>query len=434
MTRTLALLWTHPYWSLALVAAVVLGAGLRLVWVEDMEYKGDEQWTYQEVQRAREAGVLPRLGMRASVGIPNPGMSLWVFIALGMLFDIEEPTDLCRAVMLLNVAALGLLVGFALAVVAAAEREPWLWAVALYAVNPLSVLVHRKIWAPSVLPWFVVVTLIGWWYRRRFGGAFLWGLVGAVLGQIHMSGFFFGAGMAAWALLFDRQGVSWRGWLLGSAVGALGLLPWLHHLGSDGGGPVMGPRSLANVWQLRFWHHLVTDPLGLGLDDALADEFVAFLTYPKVAGHPTYLGGLMHLVIVGAAVWLVVRSARPLRPALHRLAGAVLNRTSPTALTQNAALWPYGILLTAAALPVYRHYTVLVYPFEILAWCRLALAASGGPSSLPRFGRSLLAVLCVAELLVSATFLWYIHVTEVYSGDYGIPYRVQSQPARARSR
>ena len=74
------------------------------------------------------------------------------------------------------------------------QREPWLWALSLSAVSPLAMLSQRKIWAQSMLPIFCALFLIGWLRRNRYSGACLWGFIGAILGQIHMSGFFFAAG------------------------------------------------------------------------------------------------------------------------------------------------------------------------------------------------------------------------------------------------
>ncbi len=132
----------------------------------------------------------------------------------------HDPTSLARAVQILAIAAIGVLVWFSYRCVPSGEREPWLWAAAILSVNPLAVLFERKIWPPSVLPIFVSFMLIAWWKRERFWGAFAWGLIGAWIGQIHMGAFFFAGGFAAWALLFDRKQVAWRGWLAGSFLGA----------------------------------------------------------------------------------------------------------------------------------------------------------------------------------------------------------------------
>src|SRR5262249_23742786 len=185
---------------LGIILALLAGASLRLIWPEDIEYKADEAWTFQH---SRDA-ALPWLGMPSSVDIPNPGMSVWVFVLLQRLSGAADPPALARAVQLVNAAALVLLVCFAFPHVLRGEREPWLWAAALVAVNPLAVLFHRKIWPPCVLPLLTLAMLYGWWYRRRRGPAFVWGLVGVCLGQIHMAGFFFATRFVLWALLFDR--------------------------------------------------------------------------------------------------------------------------------------------------------------------------------------------------------------------------------------
>jgi hypothetical protein len=92
------------------------------------------------------------LGMPSSVNLPNPGLSLWVFAGLSWIFDANTPPELARAVQSLNATALVAFVVFAFAAIPKDRREPWLWAAALWAVNPVEVIYERKIWPPSVLP------------------------------------------------------------------------------------------------------------------------------------------------------------------------------------------------------------------------------------------------------------------------------------------
>src|SRR5262249_45948499 len=189
--------------GIGLVLALAAGAVLRLVWGADIEYKADEAWTFRRTQEGGRTEPFPGLGNPTSPGFRNRGLSVWIFLALGKLFAATDPVSLARAVQGLNITALLLLVGFILCFVPRGEREPWLWAAALAAVNPLAVLCQRKIWPPSVLPLFTVLLLAAWWRRERRGAALLWGLLGACLGQVHMAGFFFAAGFAAWAACFD---------------------------------------------------------------------------------------------------------------------------------------------------------------------------------------------------------------------------------------
>jgi hypothetical protein len=413
-------------WGLAALAiALVFGAGLRLIWVEDMEYKADEAWTFQQTQESGEARPFPWRGMPSSQGYDNPGLSVWVFMGLGKLLPLDEPTALARAVQILSIIATLALAVFALVAVPRAEREPWLWAVALLALNPLALLFHRKIWPPSILPIFVTFMLVSWWYRARRVGAFAWGLLGACLGQIHMGGFFFAAGFAGWAALFDRQRVAWRAWFLGSCLGALPLIPWFVYLSQAWGQFSLPHRNWIHILEGRFWTRWVLEPLGFGLSYALEQDYTDFLRYPFLAGHPTYLVGLLHVLVIGIGLTLCVRTGRY----VWDNRGKWSRPQSATALTQNAALWGFGILQTLSCLPIHRHYMVIAYPLEFLWLARLALLRP------TRVSRGLLATLCTVQFFLSAGFLSYIHSHDRIHGDYGVPYRAQQRaPVLASAR
>src|SRR5581483_1063021 len=294
--------------SLGLAAALLAGVLLRLVWVMDIEYKADEVWTFLHTQDGDGMSDFSWLGMGSSAGPRNPGMSLWIFQILAKLGGIHEPTGLARAVQILSIAAIMLLVCFAWRCVPSEEREPWLWSAAFLSVNPLAVLFHRKIWPPSVVPIFVSMMLIAWWKREQFWWALAWGLLGACLGQIHMAGFFFAAAFAGWGFLFDREQVAWRGWLGGSCLGALPLLPWLRYLVTDLGSR---PTSAFQWWhplEGRFWMRWLTEPMGVGLQYSLDKDFGNFLSAPVVAGRPTYLVGIVQGLAVGIGLCILVRA------------------------------------------------------------------------------------------------------------------------------
>src|SRR4051812_4042749 len=125
--------WQGRPWSFGLLAALLLGGVLRLLWGQDIEYKADEAWTFARTQCVGDAEPCPWAGMPTSAGFPNPGMSLWVFLELGKLTAAHDPVALARAVQLLNLVALACLVLFALRAVPRPEREVWLWAAALAA-------------------------------------------------------------------------------------------------------------------------------------------------------------------------------------------------------------------------------------------------------------------------------------------------------------
>ena len=117
-----------------------------------------------------QAGHLPGTGIESSAGLDNPGMSVWAFVFLAKGFGITGPVGLARAVAMLAVLAVAGLALFAAFVVDEREREPWLWAVGLVAVNPVGVIFTRKIWTLSLFPILTLGMLAGWWKRDTLVG------------------------------------------------------------------------------------------------------------------------------------------------------------------------------------------------------------------------------------------------------------------------
>ena len=431
---TLACSWRDPerrgshtwLWAVALVAAILTGAAFRLVFVDDIEYKGDERWTYCHAKDIASGLSFPMLGMPSSAGIRNPGMSIWVFAALAKIYPPGDARDLARAVQILNIAAIVLLLVFVWRVVPREEREPWLWAAALVSLNPIAVLFHRKIWPPCVLPLFSLLFLTAWWHRGRQVWAFVWGLVGACLGQIHMAGFFFTAAFAGWAFLFDRRGVAWRGWFLGTCLGAAPLIPWLSYVANG-----KGPQEIeATDWQHlpdgKYWMRWVTEPFGVSVEYTLGDDFEDYLGWPVVYGQPTYLVAVLHVMMVGIGAVLLARALRWLWANRARALELWTGKSSATAFTQGAALWGLGILLTASTVPVTRHYLIILFPLTFVWVARIALVPCGERVSAFKFARGALLTLCVVQALITASFLGYVHANQrMIHGEYWIPFAAQ---------
>lgn len=409
-------------WLFGLAAALVLGAALRLLWGADIEYKLDEAWSFRRSQEAGRTEPFLTLGMPTSAGFRNPPLSVWVFVGLAKAFNAKNPVALARGIELLSIGALLLLVVLVWRVVPHEEREPWLWAIALAALNPLAILYQRKIWPPSVLPLFSILLLACWCRRERAWGAFGLGLLGACMGQIHLAAFFFAAGMAGWALLFDRQRVRWRYWLLGSVLGALLLIPWVAALASGGWDHPAGASKITHVVEGKFWLRWLEEPLGVSLAYTLGDDFGDFLRYPLLGGWPTYVVGLLHIAMLAASVAILLRSSYQFLQRRSWTFAIWTKTASPTRFTLGAALWGFGLLLTVTAMPIHRHYLFVAFPltFVWLAW--LALPPGG-----MRLGRGLLTALCLAQGLIAFAFLDYIHHNQrIIRGEYQLPYRAQT--------
>ena len=437
MSMSLTKLRDHP--AIATAVAVLLGAVLRLSWGWDIEYKADEQYTTDAALGLGNQAPWPPLGMESSVHIRNPGMSIWVFSALARIFDAHDPVGLARGVQFANVAALVILLWFALCLVPREEREYWLWATALAALCPVEILYDRKIWAQSVFPIFAMLTWIAWWYRRRPVGALLWGLIGAILGQIQMGGFFFGAALALWTALFGRPGkgrVLWEYWFVGSLLGMIPLVPWLEYLWSLGQTRVGNEGGLEHLVSLlndpkvsiglRFWVYWLGFPFGLNLSHSLGRKhFIDFLRYPVVVDRPTYGVLLIYLVSGLVGVRILFGTIRALWRERERWQTLFLGLESESAFMTSCAFFGYGLLFATSSLGVAPHYLIIVFPMQYVWLSRLALG--GGPSpTRPALGRELLLTLCIAEFLMSVLFLYYIHVNGgAPHGDYGLSYRAQ---------
>jgi hypothetical protein len=410
------------WWPVALAVTFVLGSALRLIWVQDIEYKEDEAWTFARTQQVGVTEPFPWLGMPTSTQCSNPGMSLWVFLGLQKLFAAHDPTALARTVQLLNITAIAILIWFSMRSVPAGEREPWLWAAALALVNPLAVLFQRKIWPPSVLPLLTVLLLACWWHRDRRWRALAWGLLGACVGQIHMAGFFFAAALVAWTLLFSRQRVAWGSWFVGSSLGAIPLIPWFWYFMTGRGGQSINHIRLYHILECKFWMRWFTEPFGHTLRYALGNDFKDFLRYPLWHGRATHLVWLLHMLIYAIAGVVLVRAAWEFWQNRRQWAAWWAGKESSSALLQSAALWGFGILLTFCCLPIHRHYLIVAFPLGFLWLAQLVLARPQGA----RLSRSCLLILCVAQFSLSASFLGYVHHNQrIIRGDYGCPYGSQ---------
>jgi hypothetical protein len=434
---------------IGLIAALFVGAKLRLIWPGDLEYKSDESYMVEQVRNAGRSEPWPALGMESGASLAavrNPGMSVWVYILPARLLHAEDPLGMARITEWSSIAALLIWTGFALLCVNPGDREAWLWAVALIAVNPLQVELDRKIWSPCMLPLLDCALLIGWWYRREVWGAFLWGLAGAWAGQIHMSGLVFAAALFLWTALFERrltapeaatypglrpETTKWPAWIIGSALGAVTLYPWIRHVLSShlsGAAPVH-----PNGFPFRFWQLWVLDSLGLHMQVSLTTAFSGFLRFPMIAGRATYLVLLLHAALAGLALVIFVRAGlamlRDKRSWIARFVGC----SSQSAFLVSASMWGFGLLMTGCYLWIHSHYLMVALPFAFVWLARMALLSGDQPAEENARARSLslsrrlLMAVCGLELLLSVAFLCFIHLNGGAPGsDYGIAYHAQT--------
>lgn len=419
-----------PFW--VALTAIVLGSVLRLIWLGDMEWKSDEVWMYQKAKEIERTGQYPALGMPSGAGgLVNPGLSVWSFAFLAKVS--KTPIQMNAWVAGLNALALFFFLFFIGYSVPEKERREWFWALALMAVSALPILFSRKIWAQCLLPLFSFLVLLGHWHRRKIWGALLFGTAGALIGQLHMSGFFFTAGLVVATLIRDfREGKKSGGqfpwsvwlWILGGLiVGSLTLLPWLSHLGGGGAAPW---ERLKNIFSFKFYTHGLATAWGLDLREYLGAEFDRLIHEPYVFGKASYGVLFAHLILAVFAIHPLLKWAG------EKIMYLTLKRRFPSIRRSKdlsreglpapearfylgAAFWGMGILLTLTGLNLKAHYLIVLYPILFLLV----------PIFYPGRNRILLLILFL-QLFISANFLGYIHKNGgAPGGDYGKSYRVQ---------
>jgi len=378
---------------------VAIGSVLRLAHPLDFEWKLDEQRMFYGAQNiARGNEPFPWVGLPSSANIPHPGLSVWPFAL--MAYVARTPQALTQGVMILNVVAL---LGFVLWVRRAwppSSRSLGYWAVALMAVSPFGVLYSRKLWAPDLLPLFVLPWLWCHSLRDKPLFSFLWGVFGALIGQVHMAGFFAALGLVVATLWADRRSIRTIPWLFGSAWGALPLLLWLDHLLHTRYAPAPHPFSLAPTiaWA-------ISATWGTGLDHSLGRDISGFMRGPQVAGIDTGLVTLAHWLLASIGVYAAVVVFRDRK-----------RMECPDHLRTSLLGGALGILfLGLAFVPVYEHYLLVFCPLLQVAWAWILSRRT-----------PLLLIVALLQLFISVSFLDYIHQhAGAPSGDFGVTYAEQ---------
>ncbi len=384
---------------------IAIGALLRLVWPGEMKWQGDEVWMHNHaIAIAQGEEPFPLLGMRNGVGIYNPGMGVWAFIGLAKIQI--NPVAMVQWVQWSNIAAIVLFTGFILRCLPLVEQSIWLWGMAIASVNPLAIIFSRAIWAQDLLPLFCTVAVMGHWGRRKFWGSFVWGWVGGLLGQIHMSGFFWQAALVVMTLWpgGTKPRTNWRGFAIGSFLAYLTLIPWLQQVAAQS---LTAKRpAWAELLTPNFHLHWLTGSWGLNMEYELSSElWHSFLAEPRLQSFPTYGVAIALVTLLGLCLFSLWKGFRqktqPFSAMLYLKAGAIV----------------MPILLFLAKVRIPAHYLIVLFPFPFIWVAWLNRGKSG-----------YLVAIALCQLFLSATFLFYIHQHfGIIDGNYGLHYQFQHE-------
>ncbi|HLY38136.1 MAG TPA: hypothetical protein VKU61_08875 [Candidatus Binatia bacterium] len=408
----------RPGWRSFTCLCLLVGALFRFAWVGDVEYKDDEDQLFRYSQAIPVAHLWPAIGTTSGVReIRHPALGIWSFAILAEALHLHTPLALSRGVQALSLTALALLFWFAARRVPRPQREIWLWTAALASVTLTATVYARKIWIPDLVPIFSVILLIAWSRRHTSAGALVWGIAGALVGQVHMTGFFYSAALLLGTVLFARTNVRWRAWLAGSAWGLIPALPWLRYVWSDQPALYASVAALPRTsLNLDFFRMAFEISLGQTAEFNLGGHFQEYLGYPLVFGIPTHGVHVarMLLHVIGAIVLLVAAAA-----GLQALARSAARRPfSDTNLCLlNLALT--GVLFSIAAVPNLPHHHLMLFPLEYL-WTPIAAV-----TFLPK-ARIWLTAVWLGSAVCTLGFLQFVHQhCGAPNGEYGIAYRCQ---------
>ncbi|MGP8214086.1 MAG: hypothetical protein ACLQQ4_00845 [Bacteroidia bacterium] len=408
--------WLRSNWFF--LAFIAVGLILRLVWVNDMEWKLDEQCMYNSSMEVAKTGQWPEVGMVSGGGIVNPGLSVAVFSV--MAYCVHTPAGMAGLVQWINVISILCFLLFIIVKIEKEQRDIWLWGLTLASVSPLAVLFSRKIWAQDVLPVFCFLVIWSNANRNKRWGAFMWGMSGALIGQIHMSGFFYAAGLAVFTIIYDyrnKQPFKWGYWLSGSTIGSIGLIPWLLFILKH---PQPTELGLSNAFNFNYYIYLFLDSHGLNTMYSLHKNFWDFIKEPFILGHATYMVALLNVALACTGFY----TAKRLWEYSKKISVYVKQKQLFSRLTVNlnstdfyllSMLLGLGILMNFSGLFVHPHYLIVAFPFTYIFMAKIF-----------RGKKKLFTGIIFSQLLLTVSFLVYIHAHNgAKDGDYGVTYQAQ---------
>ena len=387
-----------------------------------MEWKADEQWTYEKAHETAASGAFPAAGMQSGGGLVNPGLSLGAFALIASFTN--DPLSMNRVIQIINIIAILGFLWFALTKIKEGERQVWLYGIALAAVSPLAVLFARKIWAQDLLPLLSFLILLANHYRNKNLGAFTWGLVGALIGQIHMSGFFFAAGIFMYTLLHDRYNkikFRWLPWLAGSVLGSITLIMWVFYMVEN---PQFTRFNFMHLLQFNFYIYWFLDAHGLNIMYSIRKEFWDFIKEP-VLGMPFYLVAAAHLFLATTAIFTLKKTFQYITIFYLNLkqktfSAFLFANVSATKFYLLGILLGLGVFMNFSGFTVNPHYLICAFPFAYIFLAKVFQEK-----------KLLLKGIIIAQLFITVMFQVYVQKHGgVKTGDYGITYQEQMKLTR----
>ncbi|OGQ18299.1 MAG: hypothetical protein A3B70_06015 [Deltaproteobacteria bacterium RIFCSPHIGHO2_02_FULL_40_11] len=414
--------------KLSMVLFIVLGCLLRVLWNADMQWKGDQIWAYETATEIVETGKWPVLAnISGASNIRTPGMGVWSFAVLR--YFVNTPLGLNRMVQALNILAVFIFLLLILLKVERSEKEIWLWGITLAAVSPAMILYSNHIWQPNLVPFFSVLIIFCHFFRNHFMGAFLWGILGAIIGQIQLSGFYGAFALWSFTVFYDVYikkntfNTKWLAWFLGSTIGAVPLIPWFIHVWTTTDRGLESYRAWQNIFDFQFYTNWVLDSIGINIRRiVMGKKFsveLQFLKDPHIFNTATYLVGVIYISLASIGIVMLKRLFTNISKTLkEKSLLSYLNQISQTEFYLLAYFGLMGILMTLSALSARPHYLLTAFPFTYIFFAKIFFP-----------NRKIILTCIILNLILSTYLLSYIHKTggNVSGWGYGLTYQKQME-------
>lgn len=400
------------------VAVILLGVILRLVWIGDMEYKEDEQINVAFLARLGQSDFTPIAPVSQHAGIAHSsGFYYLVWFFMG---GSKTPIAAGVAVAAINGVALGV------ALWIARHLRTARYALAMCATSVPLVVYSRKIWQPDLLvAWLCLgLGMLAAGLKLQSGPKRAVTLAASGLCFVLAVHMYLGAGVAAavvgaylfvWFLCTGRQADA-IAWAAGSGLGWLSFIPWVLAIlrripGSH------GPTSMAKHWSSDPIPGLISSTLAVPAPVQFYETYLrpveAVLQnspWPYVFQTTRLLVGLA-IILALTAFWLGLASV---------FAAWRKSFRDPVLVAALLAILLNGPALFAVRLGNHLHYWLAVVPlaFYVTAW-----SVTGAPHRHWATLQRMLAIgLCAVSTLASVAFLLLVNLNRGLPGEYGPAY------------
>lgn len=424
--------------------ALVVGSLLRLIWLDDTSFLGDQAELLALGRSAASHHALIATGILSSIGTLNPPVSTWLYAPFAL---VGGPLAAAACTALLNIAAIGLL--YALATRYGGRRAGFVAAL-LYATASGAVHYSRFTWQQNLMAPFLLLllgaVLVGL-IERRAGwlgwAALFWG----VCVQLHPTAASLLAVIALPVVLaretVRRRDLAWAAAALALLFGPLLLWEFASH-GQD----------LANYVALSSHNPVIDIAAPFRYDEiispAAAESYGAASSYAATGAALAPLSWIVQVMAFLSALWLILSRLNPWRKAQRAASGIrALSATPGWRLAATLILWqavPVTLLIRHTA-KVQEHYLLVLLPIVYLT---IGLWAAAGSRRLERelparwAQTPRLALLGVTlALALAQTVGVAAELTTIHSGGYdgvavvthyGIPLSGEQAALRAAAR